>query len=656
MRKNNQTVQGKKSRQRWRSLWRAVALLVIWGGIVLALVLGWYATGLPSIDNATALQRRPLVVLYDRSGEKLVQFGEQAGQPVVVADLPPYVWQALLAIEDRRFYRHFGLDPLGLARAMWHNVRAGQVVAGGSTITQQLAKNLFLTPDQTLRRKIQEALLAMALEYRFSKDEILAAYLNRVYFGAGAYGVDAAAWVYFNKPATSLNLREAALLAGLLKAPSRLSPRNNMGLAEQRTRIVLQAMRDAGYLTAEQAQQALAAPPLLPGRRPGAAVDARYAAAAFYDAALPLLANPNQDLQIYTTLDRRIQFAAEQAFQQLLQKEGEKAKIGQGAILVMDNLGQVVALVGGRDFAESNYNRAIDARRPAGSSFKPFVYLAALMAGHTPEEPIDDTPLQIGKWRPQNYDGKFVGTITLAQALAESRNTPAVRMLQQVGLAPVQHLARDLGITGDLTDDLTLALGSSDVSLWQMVAAYAVLQRQGQAVQPYGISRITNKAGEVLFVHEPPAAMPQLVPANVAQTLTQMLTGVLAYGTGQAAAFDWQAAGKTGTSQDYRDAWFIGYSAAYVAGVWLGNDDNSPMHRVTGGGAPARLWREVMLAAHQGLPRQPLLPEPILIESTLVQPTLVPADTAAITTEPAAPAPMQDTSQTLDGFLENLFR
>jgi len=595
-----------RMRRRLLALGKWTATFGVWLGIIGILLVGWYATDLPDVDAALDPTRKPTVRVVAADGTELATHGELYGLPVKLSELPAALPRAVLATEDRRFYSHFGLDLIGLARAVWTNLRAGRIRQGGSTLTQQVAKNLFLTPERTIKRKVQELLLALWLERKFSKDQILTVYLNRVYLGAGTYGVDAAARKYFGRSAPRLDLWQSAMLAGLLKAPSRYNPKANRKAAAKRTRQVLANMVAAGYLTADQARRAkagdsgrVARAGSRPGRRASHFVDWVLEQVGDYVGA------GDRDLVVVTTLDADLQAAAERQLREALRTAGAKARIGDGAILVMDAAGAVRAMVGGRDHGRSQFNRATQARRQPGSAFKPVVYLAAIEEGLTPESIIEDAPIRIGKWRPKNFDGRYRGAVTVADALARSLNTPAVRVARNTGAARVQAMARRLGLGDDIPGDLGIALGTHETTLLALTAAYGVLASGGQSVLPHGITEIRDGTGRVLYRRQGGGAGPIVDALHVAQ-LNGMLAGVVEHGTGRRARLVRPAAGKTGTSQNYRDAWFMGFTSDLVAGVWLGNDNGRPMKGVTGGGLPATLWRQVMQTAHQGRPIRPL--------------------------------------------------
>jgi penicillin-binding protein 1A len=582
--------------------WTLVA--AIWCGVAVAAVLAYYAYDLPDVGQVAQAERRPTVTVLAADGGTIERYGDIYGTTINAADLPPYLINAVIATEDRRFFSHFGVDPIGLLRAVFVNLQAGRVVQGGSTITQQLAKNLFLTPDRTLGRKIQEAMLAIWLERTYSKNQILTAYLNRVYLGAGTYGVDAAAQTYFNKPATEVNLREAAILAGLLKAPSRYSPTTNPDKAAERAGVVLSAMLDAGYITEADIQAMRAAPPT-PRRKPEGDGD-RYFADWVADQVAGFIGKEHDDVVVHTTMDRRLQRAAERRLSAVLTGAGAAARVDQGALVALGPDGSVRALIGGVSYGASQFNRAIQALRQPGSAFKPMVYLAALEAGMTADTLVDDSPVRIKDWQPANFEKGFHGPMPLRDALAHSVNTAAIHLLERTGVDPVRAIARRLGITSPMSRDLSLALGTSEVTLLELAGAYTAFANGGRAVWPYAVTSIQDRAGRVLYQRRGSGgATPVIDPVKLAE-LNRMLLAVVEYGTGKSAKLDRMAAGKTGTSQEYRDAWFMGFTADYVAGVWLGNDDNQPMKRVTGGGLPARIWHDFMMDAHVGLPPRPL--------------------------------------------------
>jgi penicillin-binding protein 1A len=574
-------------------------VLSLWAGIAAVGSIVFVASTLPPIQSLEVPKRPPTVEIVGLDGRPLVMRGEMSGTDVPIKELPPYLPRAFIAIEDRRFYSHIGVDPIGLFRAAFANVLRRGVSQGGSTITQQLAKNLFLTQNRTLWRKMQELVLALWLEHKFSKAEILELYLNRVYFGSGAYGVEAAAQRYFGKSARQVKVAEAAMLAGLVKSPSRLAPSRNPNGAERRAQAVVAAMTEAGFITETMAKTALAQPAR--AVKPAGGSSVNYVADWIMDVLDDLVGRVDQDLVVETSIDPNLQAAAEKALVDELALKGPKLDVAQGAIVAMTPDGAVRALVGGKSYAESQYNRAVAAKRQPGSSFKPFVYLTALERGLTPDTTREDKPIALKGWRPENYSRDYHGVVTLTQALAQSLNTVSVRLTLEFGPAAVAKTAYRLGIASKLDANPSLALGTSEVSLIELTAAYVPFANGGDAVLPHVVERVRNHAGKVLFARTPQKLGRIIEPRYVAMMNAMMRETVLA-GTAQKAQLPgWPAAGKTGTSQDFRDAWFIGYTAHLVAGVWLGNDDSSPTKKATGGGVPVEIWSRLMKVGHQGV-------------------------------------------------------
>lgn len=574
-------------------------VLGVWLAIFLVVFFAVFARGLPDTSSLYEVDRQPSITYLDRNGALISVRGSQQAPPADLDALPEYVPAAFVAIEDRRFYHHPGFDPIGMSRAMSANLRAGRVVQGGSTITQQLAKNLFLSPDQTMRRKVQEIMLAVWLEMKFSKQEILALYLNRVYFGAGAYGIEAASQRYFDKSARRLTVGEAALLAGLLKAPSRYSPVSESERAAGRATIVLNEMEEAGVITAEQRAQAVTEPVRV--SRTLATQHAQYFVDWLDKEIRTLVGEPSEDLIVETTLDLTLQTSAERAVHRILERDRSKG-VQEAALVALDGEGRVRAMIGGSSYADSQFNRAVDARRQAGSAFKPFVYLAAVEAGYTPDTPVVDEPIRIGAWSPRNYSGGYIGPTTLRNAVAQSVNTVAAGIADQIGRDSVARAARRLGIESRIGLEPSMALGAVEVSPLEMAQAYDAFANGGKRVDAHGIERIRTRQGRVIFQA---AARQQAVGQTIQNPplyyMNQMLRGVITSGTGRGAAIGGRdIAGKTGTTSDYKDAWFVGYTGGFVTAVWVGKDDNSAMRGVTGGTAPAAIWRDFMQAA---LPR-----------------------------------------------------
>ena len=577
-------------RRRFRLLGYAVIVLV-WGAVAAAALLLWFVRDLPRPEAALDATRRPSLTLTDRSGHVFATFGDVVGEPLRLTDLPRYLPAAAVAVEDRRFWQHHGIDPVGLARAAWTNLTAGHVVQGGSTITQQVAKNLFLTNARTFRRKVQELLLTLWLEHTFSKREILEIWLNRVYLGSGAWGVDAAARMYFGVSARRVTLWQAAVLAGLPRAPSRFNPRSDPAAAAARARQVLTAMAETGVITPAEANAAMGQiafpppPPLAAGWFADWAAEQAQA-----------LAPPNADAVVRTTLDPRLQAIAESRLAALLDGPGAVAGVTQGAVVALDApSGAVRAMVGGRDYRQSSFNRAVLARRQPGSAFKPFVWLAALEKGVQPDDQVLDAPIRVGNWSPADFERRYLGAITVEEALAQSINTASVRLLLQSGgpRAVAKEAAR-LGIADRLPNDASLALGTGEVGLLELASAYAAFFNGGGHVTPFAVEALRAGSGTLDAPH---AAPQRAMDPDIASMMARMLTAVVTRGTGRAAAVPGhEVAGKTGTTQDYRDAWFIGCIDDTIIGVWLGNDDNRPMKAVQGGGLPARLFHDIAFA------------------------------------------------------------
>jgi penicillin-binding protein 1A len=588
-----------------------VAFLLYWGMIATvwavvagAGVIGYQATKLPPVDALAVPKRPPNIAILDESGALLANRGDTGGAAVRIADLPPYLPKAFIAIEDRHFYSHFGIDPSGILRAAFHNLSSSGTVQGGSTLTQQLAKNLFLTQERTASRKIQEAILALWLEHKYSKTQILELYLNRVYFGSGAYGVEAAAQKYFGHGARNVTLPEAAILAGLMKAPARLAPNRNPAGAAERAEQVVEAMRQEGFITDAMALLALAHP--AQAIRDQNASSINYAADFVMDSLDDTIGAIDEDITVSTTLDSGLQGAAEKALTEALDRKGASFNVGQGAFVALAPDGAIKALVGGRNYADSQFNRAVSAKRQPGSAFKPFVYLAALETGLNPDSVREDAPINVKGWQPENYSHEYFGPVTLTKALSLSLNTVAVRLGLEVGPKAIVRVAHRLGIMSDLSANPSIALGTSEVTPLEIVTAYAAFSNGGIGVQPQIIAKVKTASGKLLYQRKG-ASNGRVIDPNYVAMMNAMMQETLLTGTARKGGVPgWQAAGKTGTSQDWRDAWFIGYTSHLVAGVWLGNDDNSPTKKASGGTLPVEIWSHFMRAAHQGVPPQPL--------------------------------------------------
>lgn len=574
-------------------------VLGIWCLIIFSGVLAYHAAFLPPSSEWRIPERPPNVTIISVEGHTIANRGETGGEPIKLDEIPDYLPQAVIAIEDRRFHFHPGIDPIGLTRAMVNNAIEGRIVQGGSSLTQQLAKNLFLKPERTLSRKMQELVLSFWLEISLTKEEILTLYLNRVYLGNGAYGIDAASRRYFRKPARDVSLSEAAMLAGLLKAPSRYSPSRDLELARFRAELVLQAMNREGYITESEMNQAINQP---------AKVASRFYAGSFNYAAdwvmerLPgFIGSIDEDIYVDTTIDRDLQLVAEGVLRDVISKDGRKFRVSQGAIVSINTSGAVRVLIGGRNYSESQFNRAVLARRQPGSAFKPFVFLTAIERGLTPYSMRIDQRISINGWSPANYTDVYLGPVSMTQALAESINTVAAKLAFELGPDTVIRTANRLGVYSPLNATPSIALGTSEVTPFEITTAFVPFSNGGFGVVPYVIRRIRTKSGKILFERKGSG------PGRVVDTLhvgmmNQMMTQTIQSGTGKSAKLEnWPAAGKTGTSQNFRDAWFIGYTAELTTGVWLGNDNNSPTRKATGGELPAKIWQMYMEVAHRGL-------------------------------------------------------
>ena len=560
--------------------------------LVLGFIIAWYAYDLPDLDKIAPPARKISITLLDSKGVKFAAYGDIYGDPLEFFEVPKHLVQAIIATEDKRFFAHRGFDVKALFRALITNVRAGGIKQGGSTITQQLAKNIFLKPDRTLRRKVQELLLALWLEAHFSKEQIFTLYINRVYLGSGTFGVDAASIRYFGKSARKINLHEAAVIAGLLKAPSRYSPLRSAEAAEKRARVVLSAMVKSKFINVETANYLSKIHLKLTK-----SLTQNRATLYFSDWVLQrlegLIGKIGADLVVYTTMDSQMQKVAQRGIRTTIDKYGNSKRIEQAALVAMTPNGAVRALVGGYSYGKSQFNRAFQALRQPGSAFKLFVYLSALENGMMPDHSIIDRPVTIGKWSPRNYGGKYRGMVTVRESIARSINTVAVQITENIGRGKVIAMARRLGITSDIKSHPSLALGVSEVSLFELTAAYSVIANGGHSVWPHAITEIRNRDNDVLYRRMASRSM-VLVQPDIVRYADDLLHSVVLRGTGKAANPGWRVAGKTGTSQQFRDAWFVGYSDELVAGVWMGNDNGSPMNRVTGGAHPAWVWKQFM--------------------------------------------------------------
>ncbi len=585
-------------------------MLLAWCAIFGAIFYSNFLSNLPDVKNLLATGPTRDVTILDDRGRLIARRGLSQGRQVNVSELPAYVPNAFIAIEDRRFREHFGLDPIGMARAGISNMMAGHVVQGGSTLTQQLAKNLFLTPSRTFDRKAQEAMLAVYLESRYSKDQILTLYLNRVYFGAGVFGIEAASEKFFGKHADELGLTEAAMLAGSVKAPARYNAIADTDASLARAQVVLRAMEDTGFINDKSRIQAQATRPRI--MKGSGTPQSGYFADWVLSRLDGFIGDATEPVIVETSFDLETQAMAERAVAQTLDDEGARIGASQAALVAMTPDGAIRAMVGGRSYSESSFNRASDAERQPGSAFKPFVYLTAFEHGHTPDDIMRDGPVDIHGWKPSDFEGEFQGDITLTKAFAESSNVIAAQLTDQVGAKEVARTARRLGIISPLAEVSSLALGTSGVTPLELTGAYVPFANGGEGVLPFGIVSIRTKGGKILYERKGSALGAVMSPANNA-AMTKLMVETVTTGTGKAARLDERpSAGKTGTTQDSHDAWFVGFTADLVCGVWIGNDNSAPMHKTrdltaTGGGVPAHIWHAFMEDAEKGLPAQPLI-------------------------------------------------
>ena len=590
---------------------RTIALIVL--AVLAALTaLAYFQTrhyllkDLPSLPNKRTmweLNLQPNITLLDKDGNQIGHRGPYIGKPLKLGQMPSYVGDAFLAIEDERFYEHAGIDNKAILRALFENTRAGEKTQGGSTLTQQLVKNIVLSPEKSYRRKFQEAVLARDMEAVLSKPEILELYINRIPMGPRVFGVEAAAQKYFGKSAKEINLAEAAMLAGLPQAPSRYNPSEHYDRALKRSLLVLSRMVANDMISPEQQREAVENPPSL-AEDAEPLISEKLIGYIFDSVALQapkLLSGAQKDLIITTTIDTEKQKIAQKSLEDILAKSGKSKKVGDGAIVSIDNRsGAILALVGGRDYSASKFNRAEQAKRQPGSSFKTFSYATALEHGFTPGTVRIDQPTEIGNWAPENYTRRYRGPMTIREALKLSINTIAAQVTAEVGPEQVAALAGRFGIKSELRPEYSLALGSSEVTLLEMTHAYSVFANEGLLRPTHLITEIRNTSGAPLYTRRTVAGR-RVYPVPYARQMTSMLRDVIDTGTGHGARLGQrEAGGKTGTSQDYRDAWFVGFTAQMTTGVWLGNDDNSSMLKITGGLLPVDIWKSYMLAAHKG--------------------------------------------------------
>lgn len=590
------TANRKKRESKQRLATRRIILIFL--SFLVITFAGWLlycVLTLPDIDQAVARTRQPSTTITAENGNEVKTFGSVYSEVIRLNELPSYVPDAIISTEDRRFYAHFGFDIVAFTRAMLTNIFMGRYAQGGSTITQQVAKNLFLTSQKNIKRKTQELLLAFWLEHKFSKEQILTLYLNRVYLGAGTYGIEAASQKYFQKSSRNMNLLEAAIIAGMLKAPSRYNPIASAERAKARAKVVLQNMVNNDALTERQMKYALTLPV---GEDKSYKVQgADYFADWVYREVNDYIGERGNDIYVYTTLDQKIQENAEKILREAV-LAAKNRNVSEGAVVVLNKSGEVKAMVGGIDYRKSQFNRAVTALRQPGSAFKPFVYLTALQNGWKREDRIDDVPLSIGKWKPENYDKKYHGSVTLEEALMKSLNLATVNLSESLSRKDIIRTAKKMGISTPVENTPSLALGTFEVKVIDMAAAYSAIANGGYATWPHAIKEVYTRDGYQLYQREADTEN-RILDAGAVKDLTKMLEKVISQGTGRRAKIPGFAAGKTGTTQDYRDAWFVGFTDEYVIAVWVGNDDNSPMKGVTGGTLPAEIWRKIALSVRE---------------------------------------------------------
>ena len=573
-------------------LLKYVIIFAIWGSIALALVLFYYHNDLPTLEEMESATDKQVIEIRYSNGNKITTVGDLYANQITFNQIPGHLIDAVLATEDRKFFKHNGVDFFGIARAFYANYRADKIVQGGSTITQQLAKMMFLTPDRNIKRKIQELMLAWQLEKTFSKEQILALYLNRAYFGKGNYGIASAARYYFNKPVAKLSLDESAMLAGLLKAPSKLSPDNNPKLSQKRVNQVLVNMVNAGYLDKNNFTK-VNNPITYYSDKLQRLYFADYVASQFSDY-IPHSNHLNKSyITVTTTMDENLQKIIENETNDFVKKNYKKLAKSQIAIILMDKNGAILGMVGGKDYQKSPFNRAIYAKRQAGSAFKIFVYLTALQNGWKIDDIMEDKKVSLGDWSPENYEKRYYGKVSLKTAFAKSLNSVAVQLTAKLNKKQIIHNALKMGIISDLdNNDATLALGTAPVSLLELVDSYGAIASGGLAILPYSILKIDT--GEKVLYKKQPNQLYQIINEENVMAMKEILQEVVVNGTGKAANVATNIYGKTGTSQNYRDAWFIGFNDDYVLGVWIGNDDNKPTNKITGGTLPAELFGKVI--------------------------------------------------------------
>jgi len=576
-----------------------VKFIVKWGIILGVLVaigfaafFAYYYQDIPDIKSLEIVSDKQVVRVNFSNDERITTFGDLYNDQVKFYELPQNLVNAVLATEDRKFFNHFGIDIVAIIRASYVNHKAGRIVQGASTITQQLAKLLFLKPEKTFKRKIQEVILAFKLEKRFTKEQIFTAYLNHAYFGSGNYGVLAAAKFYFHKEVAKLDLHESAMLAGLLKAPSKLSPKNSQDSSESRTNAVLSKMIDAGFLNEKNLSE-LNSDISYQTTRSQSLYFADFVNGQFADF-ITKKDNEKKIISVTTTLNQKVQNILEDVANQFVDANEKKLNAAQISVIIMDKNGAVLGMTGGKDYQKSQYNRAMFAKRQAGSAFKTFVYLTAFEKGYKPEDVFEDKKINIGAWLPDNYDGKYFGKTTLKNAFANSLNSISIQLAQKIDRKDIAKIANKLGITSAINkNDLTIALGTTELTLYELTSAYTSIANEGRPIIPYVISDIKDENGDLLYTRES-SGFKSVLSDDSKKYIKEVLRAVVENGTGKKANVAPDIFGKTGTSQNFHDAWFIGFNDNYVIGVWIGNDDNSATNKITGGSLPAELFAEII--------------------------------------------------------------
>ena len=567
-------------------------VLGIWAGIALSIFLLYLALTLPNIEHITNKTRSPSITIIDRNGEKITSINDMYGDTVDIETLPKHVWQAVIATEDKRFFNHFGVDIRGLLRALYNNIKANRTAQGGSTITQQLAKNVFLSKERSIQRKLQEVMITLWLENKFTKNQILSLYLNRVSLVGGKFGISIAAETIFGKSVYEINIAEAAILAGMLKAPSRLNPMKNLDESLSRMKVVLKLMKEQNYISDIEYQEAVA---YQYQKQDANFNQTRYFIDYTMDNFNSLIGDINTDIIIHTTLDEKVQKTLENIVKSYLTNDGAKYNFSQIASVILNTNGEILGLIGGADYTQSQFNRVNQMKRQPGSIFKPFVYLAALEYGLKPTDMFEDKITAIADWAPRNHDEKYMGPVSMAMALEKSLNTVPVQIAKKIGLKNIIKTAQKLGLVDKISNDYSIILGTSETTLLDLTSAYATFANKGYGVIPHSIRKITTPTGQIIYERKG-SGVGKLISLQNTDMMNSMLKNVIEGGTGaNANIIGENIYGKTGTSQNNRDAWFIGYSPKYITGIWIGNDNNTPMSDSSyGGTVPAKIFRTVM--------------------------------------------------------------